>query len=38
VAEGAHHITDAHVADALELLTTRTRQSLSADREVKLAY
>jgi catechol 2,3-dioxygenase-like lactoylglutathione lyase family enzyme len=38
VAEGAHHITDAHLADALEGLTQRTRQSLSADRTAKHAY
>jgi hypothetical protein len=35
VAEGAHHITDAHVADALALLAERTRPSLSAEREAK---
>jgi hypothetical protein len=38
VAEGAHHITDAHLADALELLTQRTRASLSSDRAAKAAY
>jgi catechol 2,3-dioxygenase-like lactoylglutathione lyase family enzyme len=38
VAEGAHHIADAHLADALELLTRRTRASLSTDRTAKAAY
>lgn len=38
VAEGAHHISDAHLADAIELLTKRTRQSLSEDREAKNPY
>jgi catechol 2,3-dioxygenase-like lactoylglutathione lyase family enzyme len=38
VAEGAYNITDAHLADAIELLTQRTRQSLSEDRAVKAAY
>jgi glyoxalase family protein len=38
VAEGAHHITDAHLADALERLTRRTRQTLSPDRAAKNPY
>jgi catechol 2,3-dioxygenase-like lactoylglutathione lyase family enzyme len=38
VAEGAYNITDSHLADAIELLTQRTRQSLSADRGPKAAY
>ena len=38
VAEGAYNITDAHLADAIELLTARTRQSLSANRGVKKGY
>ena len=38
VAAGAHHITDAHLADALELLARRTRQTLSADRAAKNPY
>jgi glyoxalase family protein len=38
VAEGAYAIGDSHLADAIELLTKRTRQSLSEDREVKHGY
>ncbi len=38
VAEGSYNISDSHLADAIELLTRRTRQSLSADREAKGAY
>ncbi len=35
VAEGAHHIEDAHLANAIERLTRRTQPSLSEDREPK---
>ena len=38
VAQGAYNITDAHLADAIELLTARTRQSLSENRGVKKGY
>jgi catechol 2,3-dioxygenase-like lactoylglutathione lyase family enzyme len=38
VTEGAHHISDAHLADALELLTQRTQQTLSSDRTAKNPY
>ncbi len=38
VAEGAYNIQDSHLADAIELLTRRTRGSLSDDREPKHAY
>ncbi len=38
VAEDAHHITDAHLADAIEQLTRRTSETLSADRTVKNPY
>jgi glyoxalase family protein len=38
VATGDHHIADIHLADALEALTRRTRQSLSADRNAKHGY
>jgi catechol 2,3-dioxygenase-like lactoylglutathione lyase family enzyme len=38
VAAGAYNITDAHLADALELLTARTQQSLSSDRTAKSGY
>lgn len=38
VAEGAYNIQDAHLADALELLTKRTRPSLSDNRDAKKAY
>ena len=38
VAEGAHHIMDSHLADAIEILTRRGRASLSDDRTPKHAY
>jgi glyoxalase family protein len=38
VAEGAYNINDSHLADAIELLSARTRQSLSDDRGVKQGY
>jgi len=38
VAEDAHHITDAHLSDAIELLTRRSRETLSADRTMKNPY
>jgi catechol 2,3-dioxygenase-like lactoylglutathione lyase family enzyme len=38
VAEGAYNITDTHLADAIELLTERTQQTLSDDRTAKHAY
>jgi len=38
VAAGAHHIMDAHLADAIELLVQRSRGSLSDDRSPKQAY
>ena len=38
VAAGAYNIQDAHLADAIELLTRRTQQSLSEDRTAKYAY
>jgi glyoxalase family protein len=38
VAEGAYNIQDSHLADAIELLTTRKQPSLSEDREPKHAY
>jgi glyoxalase family protein len=38
VAEGAYNITDSHLADAIELLTKRTRQSLSDERDAKAGY
>ena len=38
VAEGAHHIADSHVADAIEQLSQRTRETLSDDRTAKHAY
>ncbi len=38
VAEGAYNIQDSHLADAIGLLTRRTRGSLSDDREPKHAY
>jgi catechol 2,3-dioxygenase-like lactoylglutathione lyase family enzyme len=38
VAEGAHHIMDSHLADAIEILTRRGRASLSDDRTPKPAY
>jgi catechol 2,3-dioxygenase-like lactoylglutathione lyase family enzyme len=37
-AAGDHHIADAHLAEAIIVLTERTRQSLSADRTVRQAY
>ena len=38
VAAGDHHIADVHLADAIELLTRRSQDSLSADRTPKAAY
>jgi glyoxalase family protein len=38
VAEGAHHIADSHLADAIEALTEATRSSLSTDRSAKRVY
>ena len=38
VEEGAYNIQDAHLAQAIERLTRRTRRSLSEDREPKHAY
>jgi catechol 2,3-dioxygenase-like lactoylglutathione lyase family enzyme len=38
VTEAAHHITDAHLADAIDLLTRRTRETLSPDRTAKNPY
>ena len=38
VARGAHHISDEHLADAIELLVVRNQQSLSADRSAKDPY
>ena len=38
VAEGAYNILDAHLADAIEILTRRNQESLSADRTPKHAY
>lgn len=38
VAAGDHHIADAHLADAIELMTRRSQDSLSADRSPKAAY
>ena len=38
VAENAHHIADSHVADAIERLSERTRDTLSEDRTAKHAY
>ena len=38
VARDDHHIDRIHVADAIELLSTRTRQSLSGDRTPKDPY
>ena len=35
---GAYNIQDAHLADAIELLARRSRQSLSEDRDPKQAY
>jgi catechol 2,3-dioxygenase-like lactoylglutathione lyase family enzyme len=38
IAEGAYNIKDSHLADAIELLASRTRQSLSEDRSARKAY
>jgi hypothetical protein len=38
VARGDHHISDEHLADAIELLIVRSRPSLSADRSAKEPY
>ena len=38
VARGDHHIDRAHLADALENLVTRSRESLSDDRSAKDPY
>lgn len=38
VAEGAYNIQDAHLADAIELLTRRSNGSLSEEREPRHAY
>jgi catechol 2,3-dioxygenase-like lactoylglutathione lyase family enzyme len=38
IAEGAYNIQDSHLADAIELLASRTRQSLSEDRTARKAY
>lgn len=38
VAEGAYNIQDAHLANAIELLTRRTQPSLSEERQAKHAY
>jgi catechol 2,3-dioxygenase-like lactoylglutathione lyase family enzyme len=38
LARGDHHIADEHLADAIELLATRSRESLSADRAPKDPY
>ena len=38
VERGDHHIDRIHVADAIELLSTRTRESLSGDRTAKDPY
>jgi catechol 2,3-dioxygenase-like lactoylglutathione lyase family enzyme len=35
---GDHHIDQAHLADAIEILTTRSRESLSSDRSPKNPY
>ena len=35
---GDHHITEGHLADAIELLTDRSRDSLSEDRSPKDPY
>ena len=37
-ARGDHHITEGHLADAIELLTDRSRGSLSEDRSPKDPY
>lgn len=38
LARGDYNISDVHLADAIELLTVRTRRSLSADRNPKDPY
>lgn len=38
VARGDYNIQDAHLADAIQLLTERTTRSLSADRSVRNPY
>ena len=38
VARGAYNITDEHLADAIEALVTRSRESLSDDRAPKQPY
>jgi catechol 2,3-dioxygenase-like lactoylglutathione lyase family enzyme len=38
VAEGAHHILDSHLTDAIEILTRRNQGSLSEERTPKHAY
>jgi len=38
VAEGAHHILDSHLTDAIEILTRRNQPSLSNERTPKHAY
>ncbi|SNR25406.1 VOC family protein [Puniceibacterium sediminis] len=38
VQSGDHHIAEAHLADAIELLVTRRQQSLSEDRSPKNPY
>jgi catechol 2,3-dioxygenase-like lactoylglutathione lyase family enzyme len=38
VAANAHHITDAHLAKAIQILTERYQPTLSPDRETKHAY
>lgn len=38
VVEGSYNIQESHLADAIELLVRRTRQTLSDDREAKHAY
>lgn len=37
-ARGDYNIDQVHLADAIEVLTTRSRSSLSADRSPKSAY
>jgi glyoxalase family protein len=38
VAEGAHHIMESHLTDAIEILARRNQPSLSGDRAPKHAY
>jgi hypothetical protein len=38
VARGAHHISDEHLADAIELLVERRQGTLSDDRGAKDPY